>query len=103
MYGTVARMRMKPGMEGQMMQLMKDFESQHIPGFVTTYCYRMDADANDCYIAVVFTDKEKYQANAQSAEQDARYRQLRALLDSDPEWHDGEIVYIAKGATVGSA
>jgi antibiotic biosynthesis monooxygenase (ABM) superfamily enzyme len=103
MYGTVARMRLKPGMEGQVTQLMKDFEAQHVPGFVATYIYRMDADANDYYIAVVFTDKEKYWANAQSAEQDARYRQLRALLESDPEWHDGEIVSVSKGAAVGSA
>ena len=31
-------------------------------------------------------------ANADSPAQDARYRQFRALLEADPEWHDGEIV-----------
>ena len=33
-----------------------------------------------------------YVANANSPEQDARYRQLLALLEEPPEWHDGEIV-----------
>ena len=34
-----------------------------------------------------------YRANADSPEQDARYQKLRALLEDDPEWNDGEIVY----------
>lgn len=103
MYGTVAHMRLKSGMEGQIMQQMKEFEAQHVPGFVTTYCYRMDTDANDYYLAVLFTDKEAYWTNARSPEQDARYHKMRALLESDPEWHDGEVAYVSKGAAVGTA
>jgi antibiotic biosynthesis monooxygenase (ABM) superfamily enzyme len=103
MYGTVAHMRLKSGMEGQIMQQMKEFEAQHVPGFVATYCYRMDADSNDYYLTVLFTDKEAYWANARSSEQDARYRKMRSLLESDPEWHDGEITYVAKGVTVGAS
>ena len=44
-------------------------------------------------IVVVFENKEAYRANADSPEQDARYQKLRALLEDDPEWNDGEIVY----------
>ncbi len=97
MYGTVARFRIKAGMEGQFRQLIEGqasaFEAGQIPGFVATYGYRMDADPNDIYLAVVFESREAYWANAQSPEQDARYRQLLPLLESEPEWHDGEIVY----------
>jgi hypothetical protein len=53
----------------------------------------MDADANEFYVAVVFSSKEAYVANANSPEQNARFQAMRALLTSDPEWHDGEIVY----------
>lgn len=92
MYGTVARMRITPGAESQLEQQFREFESLKVPGFVTTYVYRMDADPQTYYLAVVFDSKAAYEANAHSPEQDARYQQMRALLESDPEWHDGEIV-----------
>ncbi len=98
MYGTVAHFPIKPGMEGQFRQLiegqMHAFEAGQVPGFVATYIYRTDADPNDYYLAVVFASKEAYWANAQSPEQDARYRQWLPLLTSEPEWHDGEIVAV---------
>jgi heme-degrading monooxygenase HmoA len=96
MYGTVARIRVKTGMEGQFRQLiegqMHAFEAGQVPGFVATYTYRTDADPNDYYLAVVFESREAYWANAQSPEQDARYHQWQPLLEGEPEWHDGEIV-----------
>ncbi len=93
MYGTVGHYRIKPGMEGQLVEQLRLFEAAKVPGTVAVYAYRMDADPNDYYIAVVFASKEAYWANAQSPEQDARYRQLLPLLEREPEWHDGEIVY----------
>ena|SRR5215469_14464091 len=98
MYGTIGRYRVKPGMEGQFKQLTEEqarvFEAGQIPGFIAAYGYRMDADPNDIYLAVIFASKEAYWANAQSPEQDARYRQLLAVLEHEPEWHDGEIVSV---------
>jgi quinol monooxygenase YgiN len=96
MYGTVARLRVKTGMESQFRQIIKEqtrpFEAGQVPGFVASYGYRMDADPHDYYLAVVFASKEAYWANAQNPEQDARYRQWLPLLEGEPEWHDGEIV-----------
>lgn len=92
MYGTVARMRIKPGMEQQLIAEGKTFEAAQVSGFVATYIYRMDAEPNVYYLVVVFDSKASYVANANSPEQDARYRQMRELMESDPEWHDGEIV-----------
>lgn len=93
MYGTVARMRLKPGSEERLSQLSREFEALGVSGFVGDFVYRMDNDPNECYLAVVFRDKASYVANAESPEQDARYRQMRELMESDPEWHDGEIIY----------
>ena len=93
MYGTVARLRVKPGMEERLQQLTKEFESLSVPGWVDTIVYRMDTDANEYYMAVVFHDRETYFDNANNPEQDARYRQMLELLEGPPEWHDGEIVY----------
>ncbi len=95
MYGTVARMRLKPGTETQMMELMKEYEGLEVPGYVRSVVYRMDADSNEYYLTVLFDSRESYHANAQSPAQDARYRRMAQLLDGEPEWHDGEVVYEA--------
>ena len=91
MYGTVARLRIKPGAASQLDQNLQDFKALNVPGFLATYIYQMDADPNEVYMAVIFENKATYDANAQSPAQDARYRQMRALLESDPEWHDGAV------------
>ena len=96
MYGTIARMRVKSGAEGQIRKLMREYDSLKVPGLVTEYVYQMDSDPREYYLAVVFESKETYLANASSPEQDARYRQLRELLEADPGWHDGEIVVAGK-------
>ena len=103
MYGKVARIRVKTGMESQFRQIIKEqmhpFEAGQVPGFVASYSYRTDADPNEYYLAVVFENREAYWANAQSPEQDARYRQWLPLLEREPEWHDGEIdvIYALQG------
>ena len=93
MYGTAAKMRIKADAEARLRELMEQFETLEVPGYVSSTVYRMDADANDVYLAVVFDSRETYQANAQSPDQDVRYREMRELLEADPELNDGEIVY----------
>lgn len=91
LYGTVARMRVKPGHEAALSKLAEETSSQ-IPGFVAEYVYKMDGEPDVCYLTVVFTNKDAYQANANSPEQHARYMQYREHLLDDPEWHDGQII-----------
>ena len=93
MYGTIARLRAKPGAEKQLLEMTKRESGLHIPGFIRQYIYRLNADPNEFYLVVIFENKQTYTANADSPEQDARYQQFRALLAEDPVWHDGEIVY----------
>ncbi len=92
MYGTVARMRLKAGMEAKLKADMAQYERLKIPGFVSTMVYRMDADPNELYMAVAFKDKASYVANARDPKQDERFKRMRAFLAADPEWHDGEII-----------
>lgn len=98
MYGTVARFRVKPGMESKLQDLNREYESLRIPGYVGTHVYRMDQDSNEYYLVVLFDSKASYVANANSPEQDARYRRFRDMLLSDPEWHDGEVVHSFVGS-----
>lgn len=94
MYGTVARIHIKPGTEERLRQQLREFEAAEVQGEIGEYVYRTDENPNEYYLAVIFTDKEAYMANADSPEQDARYRRLAKLFTDQPEWHDGEIVYV---------
>ena len=91
MYGSIARMQLKPGAEDKMRELT-DADAGKIPGFAFSHIFRMDAGSNEYYLVVAFQSREAYLANAGRPEQHARYLQYRELMESDPEWHDGEIV-----------
>jgi quinol monooxygenase YgiN len=93
MYGTVARLQLKPGAQQQIADQLREFEQAQVPGFVSSYVYQMDADPNVYYLAVAFENKDAYFANARSPEQYARFEKMMTLLVGEPEWHDGEIVY----------
>lgn len=93
MYGTIAHFRLKPGMEGKLVEQLREFEAARVPGTKAVHVYRMDADPTEYYITVVFESKAAYLANANSPEQHARHQKTVALAASEPEWHDGEIVY----------
>jgi quinol monooxygenase YgiN len=95
MYGTVARMRVKPGMVEKMRDLAGNDAVMKIPGLVSTTVYQMDSDPNALIMAVVFTDKDAYVKNANSPEQNARYEEFVALLEGPPEWNDGEVIFPA--------
>lgn len=92
MYGTVARMRIKPGTEDAVLELLNEGDAKRIDGFVTQYCYRLDNHPNELILVVVFRDKRSYFANADDPETDAWFKRLRANLEADPEWFDGEIL-----------
>ncbi len=96
MYGTVARMKIKPGTAARMQEYAKSYEGLNVPGQINTYVFQMDADANELYLVAIFDSKEAYEANANDPSQDARFRQMMELLDGEPEWHDGEIIYAMK-------
>lgn len=92
MYGTVARVRLLPGALPAMNVLFDEFKAANVPGVVGELMYRMDADPDEYFMVAVFDSRESYRANAEDPAQHERFLAMRALLQSDPEWHDGEIV-----------
>ena len=93
MYGTVAKMRVKAGSEQEFLRVAQETESVSIAGMVAVYVYQMDADSREFYMVVMFHSKESYVANAESPEQHARFMLLMTALESEPEWHDGTVVF----------
>jgi hypothetical protein len=53
----------------------------------------LGSDPQDAYLVVGFESEAAYRRNAESPDQHARYEAYRALLETDPEWHDGEIAF----------
>jgi heme-degrading monooxygenase HmoA len=91
MYGTIARLQIKPGAEAEIDRTIRD-TALEIPGFVFQHMYKSDANPNEYFLVVGFTNREAYVANANSPEQAERYEGYMKLMDAAPEWHDGEIV-----------
>lgn len=89
MYGSVFQMRPKAGMAQQLRETMMNSDRRP-PGMVTAYLLSEGGDGAVWGLAV-FESEAKYRANAADPGQDEQYRTFRALLESDPEWHDGEI------------
>jgi quinol monooxygenase YgiN len=96
MYGTIVRMRALPGKEQEVLALGERWTrelSAGIAGYVGEFIYQLDANPREFMGAVLFESREAYLRNADNPEQDQWYQQLRALLEADPEWNDGEVVF----------
>lgn len=91
MYGTVARMKVKPGELEQLQKILSSDDQAE--GQIAVYTYQLDNDPNELMIAVVFRDKKSYMDNADDPKTDEWYQKVRAHLAEDPEWNDGEIIH----------
>jgi len=61
-----------------------------VAGAQAGYLYQLDSDPNEFVGVSVFVDKETYVANSDSSDQDAWFKELRANIEADPKWMDGE-------------
>lgn len=95
MFGTVARLTVKPGMEGEFAALGDTWsrEHGHDAGEVASYVFHVEGQPQEYILVAIFKDRDTYYKNAADPETDRRYRQMRALLEADPVWSDGEIVH----------
>jgi quinol monooxygenase YgiN len=92
MYGSIARWHIKEGKQEEFERLGDELMQERPPGSRAVYVYRSDADPTEYWVAGVFESRDAYEANSATPEQGARFQRLRELMESDPEWHDGEIV-----------
>lgn len=92
MYGTVARMRLRPGAEPLFRAQFDALVHEQLPGWISTTFYQSDTDPLDLWMVVVFDSTESYRANAERPNMDAIYRRMRACLEADPVWSDGSVM-----------
>jgi hypothetical protein len=75
--------------------LLRQWERErrpNVPGAVAGYLLKPRSGAGDLVGVAVFDSESNYRKNADDPEQDRWYRQLRDLLEADPEWNDGDIL-----------
>ena len=94
-YGTIYRMRPKPGAEPHLVALLEEWERERKPnalGAIGGYIFKPDGRPDELIGVAVFRDRESYRENGSDPAQDAWYQRLREHLESDPEWDDGVIL-----------
>jgi heme-degrading monooxygenase HmoA len=95
MYGSVSRWRVKEGHEHDLEQLIEEISKNRYPGSRALYVYRADADPREYWVVGVFDSREAYTSNSAAPETDSNFHRLREHMESDPEWHDGEVIVSA--------
>jgi quinol monooxygenase YgiN len=91
MYGTVARTRVKPENREALQKVFSSrTEGQMPPGYRAGYLL-FENDSDVAWLLAVFDDRASYDANADDPEQHQMYVEYRALMEEEPEWHDGRI------------
>lgn len=89
MYGTCARTRVKPENREQLQAIFEN-PGREVAGFITSYVL-VENDSDVVWLFAVFQDRATYDSNADDPAQNEEYLKYRALMEDEPEWHDGEI------------
>ena len=92
MYGSVSRWRAKEGKESELEALVAEISATPYPGSRSLVVYRSDSDPREYWVAGVFESRDAYRANSEAPDTSGNFQRLRELMESDPEWHDGEVV-----------
>ncbi len=98
MFGTVGRAHIKPENREALMKEMDDPAYLQVPGYRRSFLMFPENREDEVIIAAMFEDADSYWKNADDPQQDARYQRLRALLEDDPEWSDGEWIAAPEGS-----
>lgn len=92
-FGSVFRLKPRPGQKQALINL---FKSGRQPGEIAGFqCAHVFDCGDEVWGVAVFSDEKAYRDNANDPAQDAEYQKMRALIESDPEWHDGTVESIS--------
>lgn len=94
MYGSIARMKAKPGEREALINFLATAYSPPPPTFVNRYVFQMDNDPDVFYVAAVMESQDAWVQNSHRPEIQALYPQLVALLAEEPTWYDGQVVLV---------
>ena len=93
MYGTIARFKLRKDKLREFLALGKEWDDsgrKRAVGYLGSELLWEDREDGRACMVVHFSSRESYKQNADSPEQDAFYLKMRACMESDPEWIDGD-------------
>jgi quinol monooxygenase YgiN len=85
-------MKVTPGKLERLRKVLEDWDGGSVDGAIATYVYTSDKDINEVVFTVLFRDVEAHNANARNPVTADWFQAVRANLDSDPEWTEGEVI-----------
>lgn len=96
MFGTIARLKVKPGKGEELRAHGEKWGRERGPvsGQVASYMFQLEGKQDEYMLVAVFKDRDAYFENARHPDTDRLYREMREMLQSDPEWNDGEVLNI---------
>lgn len=92
---TVFKMNVKDGKLDDLMTLMSGDANDarlRAAGWQASIVGKSKDNPNEVWVTVTWDTSDNYYKNAQSPDQDAAYRKMRAMLTADPEWHDCDLI-----------
>lgn len=93
MFGTVTKLRLRDDVsEDQLKELTRQIESDRPSSGVSVTLLRERDNPRTLWVMGAFESEDAYRRNAESPEQTARFERIRALIDGQPEWHDGDVL-----------
>jgi len=95
MFGSVYSMRPILGQEANIAAHFRRWERERRPavsGAVGGYVLRPRGNPSELIGVTVFDSEDSYLVNANDPAQSQWYQDLRAMLESDPEWNDGDVL-----------
>jgi hypothetical protein len=95
MFGSIYRMQPIAGQEANIASHFRRWERERRPavsGAVGGYLFRPKDNPSELVGVAVFDSEDSYRHNADDPAQDEWYRDLRSMLESDPQWSDGDVL-----------
>ncbi len=89
MFGTVGRLKVKPGKMQEVRDNMLDPQGAGAKGFRGLH-FLVPEEGNEAVVAVIFEDKDTYFQMVHDPKTDENFGKLMALLEGEPSWTDGE-------------
>jgi len=90
MYGTLGRMKPKPGKRDELVAMMAASPTGAAAnGYRGAYLLKAD-EGDEVVVAVMYEDKDAYVAMVHDPQTDENFGRIMALLEDEPTWTDGE-------------
>lgn len=89
MYGTLGRMKVKPGKLEDLVANLNNPRAAQMSGYRGSYVLVAD-EGDEVVVAVMYEDKDAYFAMVHDPATEENYPKLVALVEGEPEWMDGE-------------